>query len=90
MITRVGKIARLPLAVRTELNERLQNGESHRNLVAWLNGLPPVQETMAREFGGRPISAPNMTAWKQGGYMEWEMRRKIFEQTRILTREYHG
>jgi hypothetical protein len=33
---RNGKIARLPLAVRTELNQRLRNGETGAELLTWL------------------------------------------------------
>jgi hypothetical protein len=35
-LTRNGKIARLPLAVRQELNRRLDEGEQGKKLVAWL------------------------------------------------------
>ena len=36
-MTGVGKIARLPLFIRNQLNERLQNGEEGKELVRWLN-----------------------------------------------------
>jgi len=35
-LCRHGKIARLPHAVREELNLRLQDGESGKGLIAWL------------------------------------------------------
>jgi hypothetical protein len=35
--TRTGKIARLPLGIRQELNQRLADGEPQQRLVAWLN-----------------------------------------------------
>src|SRR5713101_7111978 len=38
-----GKIARLPLAIREQLNRRLQDGEIGRDLVVWLNSAPAVQ-----------------------------------------------
>jgi hypothetical protein len=69
--TRNGKIARLPQAVREELNQRLQNGESGTSLCAWLHSLPEVQAVLRREFGGRPINAQNLTEWRYGGYAEW-------------------
>src|SRR6266568_3205109 len=37
-----GKIARLPLAIREQLNRRLQDGEIGRDLVVWLNSAPEV------------------------------------------------
>jgi len=69
---RVGKIARLPLAIRQQLNQRLQNGEQGKLLVQWLNGLPEVQAILSAQFNGQPISEPNLTAWRQGGYRDWE------------------
>ncbi|MDR3401601.1 MAG: hypothetical protein P4L99_03800 [Chthoniobacter sp.] len=69
---RTGKIARLPPAVREELNRRLLNGERGTWLCAWLHALPAVRAVLAAEFGGRPINAPNLTAWRQGGYRDWK------------------
>jgi hypothetical protein len=69
--TRNGKIARLPLAVREELNRRLENGESGTSLRAWLHSLPEVQAVLRAEFDGRAINAQNLTEWRQGGYREW-------------------
>src|SRR6266436_6472801 len=42
-----GKIARLPLAIREQLNRRLQDGEIGRDLVVWLNSAPEVQADFA-------------------------------------------
>ena len=52
-VTRNGKMARRPKAVREELNRRWSDGEPGRGLVVWLNGLPEVQHVVAGEFGGR-------------------------------------
>ena len=41
-LTRNGKIARLPLAVRQELNRRLDEGKQGKKLVAW----PAVRTTV--------------------------------------------
>jgi hypothetical protein len=71
-MTRKGKIARLPLAIREELNRRLQEGEPGTHLVEWLNGLPKVQAVMTKEFEGQPIAENNLSAWKTGGYLGWE------------------
>ena len=38
-----GKIARLPHAIRNQLNLRLQDGEQGKNLVQWLNSLTEVK-----------------------------------------------
>jgi len=66
-----GKVARLPVAIRQELNWRLFNGEEGRQLVAWLNGLPEVQTMLAAHFQGQPIGEMNLSRWKHGGYMAW-------------------
>ena len=71
-MTRNGKIARLPLAVRQQLNQRLQNGELAQDLLSWLNRLPEVQAILAAHFAAKPIDQSNLTHWKQGGYLEWE------------------
>jgi hypothetical protein len=66
-----GKIRRAPKAVREELNRRLVEGESGKAIVAWLNGAPEMQEMLAREFGGRPVSEQNLSEWKKGGHRAW-------------------
>ncbi len=72
--TRVGKIARLPLAVREELNIRLRDGESGKRLVSWLNELNEVKDVLTLEFKGKPIDKSNLTHWRLGGYREWLQR----------------
>ena len=69
--TRKGKIARLPRAVREQLNQRLDDGESGPRLLAWLNALPEVQAMLATHFGGSRISQQNLSAWKLGGFPDW-------------------
>ena len=78
-----GKIARLPLFIRNQLNERLQNGEESKGLVRWLNGLRVVKEILKEKFGGRPISEQNLSEWKQRGYQDWLKR----EEKRALLRD---
>ena len=75
-MTRVGKIARLPRAIREQLNHRLQDGEPGKRLVGWLNTLPEVKAVLAGEFNGRPISEQNLSEWKAGGYRDWEKQQE--------------
>jgi hypothetical protein len=79
-VTRNGKIARLPLWIRAELNQRLQDGELGSQLVQWLNGHASVQEVLKEQFGGRPVSEQNLSEWKSGGYQDWLRQ----EETRLL------
>jgi hypothetical protein len=77
--SRVGKIARLPLAIRQQLNQRLQNGERGRDLLPWINGLPEVQTVLAAQFHGQPVLQQNLSAWRQGGYLDWEEEQRTFQ-----------
>jgi hypothetical protein len=60
-MTRNGKIARLPAAIREELNQRLLDGEQGKQLVLWLNSLPRVQALLKDKFHGVPISEVNLS-----------------------------
>lgn len=78
-MTRNGKIARLPHAVREELNRRLLDGEQGTALVAWLNERPDVQAVMTADFGGRAINEQNLSDWKLGGFEEWREQQESFD-----------
>jgi len=55
------KIGRLPFAIRNELNERIRDGETGPDILAWLNGLKETRRilrTMKAEEGGRAGRAP--------------------------------
>ena len=79
-MTRVGKIARLPDAIREELNKRLCDGQPGRLILPWLNGLPEVQTLLQSDFLGKPICPQNLSAWRNGGYADWLRQRKILER----------
>jgi len=71
MRARTGKIARLPGAIRQELNRRLYNGALGCDLVAWLNALPEVQRVLTERFAGHPITDDNISQWRHGGFRDW-------------------
>jgi hypothetical protein len=83
-MTRTGKIARLPHAIRQRLNLRLHDGESGRELIRWLNSLPEVRAILQRDFGARPVSDQNLTEWKQGGYVDWLSHKERLDEVREL------
>jgi hypothetical protein len=87
---RKGKIARLPLAIRQELDQRLQNGEQGRKLVEWLNGLPEVQAVMAAEFHGSPIREQSLSEWRKRGYKISLEERQMREDVKSLLNEIGG
>ena len=78
MSARRGKVARLPVAVREEVNRRLQNGVPGQELVAWLNGLPEVKALLESQFGGVPVSEKNLSGWRRGGFQDALVRERIF------------
>src|SRR6185312_14905685 len=82
MITRTGKIARLPKPIREQLNQRLENGELGTSLVRWLNQLPEVQKIITEQFDAKPIRPQNLSEWRQGGYLDWQRHQLLREQTR--------
>jgi len=86
--TRRGKIARLPAAIRDELNRRLDNGEVGARLVAWLNSLPEAQKILAAEFSGSSINEVNLSHWKQGGgFADWCHLQEAMDLLRTFSEE---
>ena len=71
-MTRTGKIARLPLHIRNQLNQRLEDGEVSDAILRWLNEHSTVQETTKRLFNSQPVSKQNLSAWRRGGFKEWQ------------------
>ena len=80
-----GKIARLPDAIREELNQRLFDGQGGPEILAWLNDLPAVKEILARHFGAEPIKQQNLSAWRLKGYQRWRR-----EKQNVLSAEKLG
>jgi hypothetical protein len=78
-MARTGKIARLPSNIRHSLNLRLQDGELGKDLIEWLNSLPPVKRLLAREFDSRPISDKNLSEWRAGGFLDWQHQQNVRE-----------
>lgn len=69
--THNGKIGRLPLALREQINRRLADGETARSLVVWLNGLPEVKDIMTAHFRGQPVREQNLSQWRIRGFRLW-------------------
>lgn len=81
---RVGKIARLPEAVREELNHRLLAGEPGPKILDWLGGQPAVAAILAEQFQNKAINAENLSAWRLGGFADWEEKRSRTWRTKEL------
>jgi hypothetical protein len=82
---RCGKIARLPVAIRDQVNRRLENNEPAAAVLPWLNGLAETKQILAEQFNHIPISPQNLSDWRQGGFREWLLRRELVEHAESLT-----
>ena len=85
MKARNGKIARIPLEIREQLNARLADGEPGNRLVEWLNSSPDVVRVMTEQFEGRPITENNLSEWRAGGYEEWLTLQDFLDETHVLS-----
>ncbi len=81
---RTGKIAKLPRAVREELNARMAGGESTKAILAWLNGHPAARAHLDAHHQGSPITADNLSRWRQGGYAGWLENQQAKEAIAIM------
>jgi len=84
-MARQGKIARLPHALREEVNRRLLNGETARELLTWLNAQKGAEETWFQHFAGSPASPQNLSEWRAGGYRDWLQKRERVENLKTLS-----
>ena len=67
-MARIGKIARLPLEAREELNRRLADGEAGGSLLRWLNELPAAADVLAGNNGGTAIYQAEPERMAQGQF----------------------
>lgn len=84
-MARRGKIARLPERLRNEVCQRLLANEPASKLLPWLNAQAEVKKVLASYFGGEPVTEPNLTAWRQGGFQEWLDRREQVDSIKDLS-----
>lgn len=73
--------------MREALNHRLEDGEPGPALLDWLNALPEAKAVLGREFSGRPVSAQNLSEWRQGGFVEWQRHQDARGWVRTLTKQ---
>ncbi len=82
-----GKIARLPDAIREQLNQRILNGEPGKTLVAWLNSLPETKAVLKEHFGGARITLQNLSQHKGHAYRSWLDRQEALDFAATLDAE---
>ena len=69
-----GKLARLPLALRNKIFQRIADNEPGTVIVSWLNALPEVQDILNRYFQGRKISPKNLSEFEKKYFSTWLSR----------------
>jgi hypothetical protein len=86
-MSRIGKIARLPEQIREQVNRRLQDGAGGPAITTWLNSMEEVKTVLAQQFGGREITASNLSDWRLGGYRDWEAQQIALDEARRVMSE---
>ena len=87
IITRNGKIARLPREIREQLNIKLDDGMEAGPILEWVNELPETKKVVAELFEGKPINPQNLSDWRQGGYQDWLRARERAELAGLVLEE---
>jgi hypothetical protein len=82
---RQGKIARLPAAIREEVNQRLHDGQTGSQILPWLHSLPEVLRVLDELFKEEPITPQNLSEWRTGGYQDWLRQRERVENLKTLS-----
>jgi hypothetical protein len=70
---RRSKIARLPKALREELNFMLDQGATYQTIIDWLTSQ-----------GHAGFNVNNLFHWKEGGYQDWRLEQQRKEQAKAL------
>jgi hypothetical protein len=63
-MSRNGKIARLPLAVREQINRKLQDNRPGPEILDWVNDDQKLK-------GSDAITPQNLSEWRAGGFADW-------------------
>lgn len=64
------KIGRLPFKVRNELCNRIRDGATGTEILAWVNALPEWR-ALRKKTGDPDINPQNLTDWRTTGYAHW-------------------
>jgi hypothetical protein len=84
-MARQGKIARLPHALREEVNLRLMDGQTSGVILSWLNAEGQAMKVWEAHFEGMAASPQNLSEWRSGGYREWIARREKADNLKTLS-----
>jgi hypothetical protein len=81
---RLGKIARLPLDIRRQINRRMADNEPAGKLLGWLNALPETKAILQADFDGAAITPQNLSEWRSGGYQDWIREQQAVDNIKEL------
>ena len=70
-MARIGKIARCPEPIRSEVCQRLHQGQLGPQILPWLNSQPQVEAMLQEFFAGATVNAQNLSDWRTGGFQDW-------------------
>lgn len=82
---RKGKIGRMPVAIRNEVNRRLHENEGAAKILGWLNAQPEAI-TVLDSFSEEPVTPQNLSEWRNGGYQNWLRDREKIDHLRELSK----
>lgn len=82
---RKGKIASLPADIRREVNKRLSDGQKGPEILAFLNAHPVVKRILEAYYESEPISASNLSQWRNGGYQDYLAEQERVDHIRTLS-----
>src|SRR5207237_7974882 len=77
---RDGRIARLPVSIRTQVNEKLRDNVRGPEIMEWLKKTYPGEYKKAG-FGNQALKSLN--AWRHGGCREWVRRQHRLEDRAV-------
>lgn len=81
----VGKIARMPLAIRREVYRRLADNEPASAIIEWIGTQSEAIRILDAQFGGAPVNAQNLTEVRQGAeFRRFLGQREDLDRTRML------
>jgi hypothetical protein len=75
---RKGKIARLPFAIREQINQRLLDNQNYPAIIKFVNAECDLR-------GSAMITDGNLSEWRAGGFADWLQDRDRIERTKHLS-----
>jgi hypothetical protein len=75
----IGKISSLPPHIQDELNQRLQNGQTAKTILPWLNSLPETKAILKERFDGAPITQQNLSNHRNNAFSDWTDRQQALD-----------